>query len=95
MAAALAGCLPFQSQMSWMRVDGEPVDAGFQFAMVKCREVANRVGKASPPTQRDDLMTAALQGCMLQRGYAWRCLHPLASFYDGKCLELPSAPRLR
>jgi hypothetical protein len=32
---------------------------------------------------------------MLRQGYAWRCLHPLASLYDGKCLELPSAPPLR
>jgi hypothetical protein len=93
--AALAGCVPAQSQMSWMRTDGEPVDEGFHIASARCREVAAKVGRASPEAQRSDLMAAAMQGCMLRQGYAWRCLHPLASLYDGKCLELPSAPPLR
>jgi hypothetical protein len=56
--------------------------------------VAAKVGRASPESRRRDLMAAAMQGCMLQRGYARRCLHPLPSLCDGKRLELPSAAPL-
>jgi hypothetical protein len=92
--ATLAGCAQ-QSQMTWMRTNGEPADGGFHFAAAQCREVASSVGSASPATQRQELMATAMQGCMLRQGYAWRCMHPVASLYDGACLELPSAPPFR
>jgi hypothetical protein len=87
LGATLAGCTAGQVQNTWMRHDGTPVDAGFHFVAAQCREVAEKVGKASPPSQRDELRTAAMNGCMKQHGYVYRCAHPLASFYDGACLK--------
>lgn len=87
MGAALAGCAN-QSQMSWMLTDGRPVDDAFLPAMDQCRDVAARVGAASPAPQRQELMVAAMQGCMSRHGYVWRCRHPLASPIDGACIEI-------
>jgi hypothetical protein len=70
-----------------MRVDGRPVDSGFQSAAAQCRDVASRVGSASPATQREELMVAAMQGCMSRHGYVWRCQHPVATL-DGACIEI-------
>jgi hypothetical protein len=95
LGAALAGCTlagctlgQAPSQMSWMRHDGTPVDAGFHFVLAQCREVAEKVGKASPVSQREDLKNTAMHGCMAQHGYYWRCPHAFASLYDGACLKL-------
>ena len=87
-SVALAGCAG-PSQMTWMRTDGQPVDDGaFVSASAQCRDVATRVGSASPTPQRHELMVAAMQGCMARRGYAWRCQHPLANPIDGACIEM-------
>jgi hypothetical protein len=90
LGAALAGCTIGQStaQMSWMRRDGTPVDAGFHFVSAQCREIAEKVGKVSPKSQREELMHTAMHGCMAEHGYYWRCKHAFASFYDGSCLKI-------
>jgi hypothetical protein len=78
MGLALSGCAGGSGgQMTWIRTDGRPIDAGFQAAADQCRAVAGRVGAGAPPKQREETMMAAMQRCMQQRGYAWQCEHPL------------------
>jgi hypothetical protein len=74
--------------MSWMRADGRPVEDAFLPAMAQCRDVAARVGAASPALLGQELMGAAMEGCMARHGFAWRCRHRLASPVDGACIEL-------
>jgi alcohol dehydrogenase class IV len=77
--------------MVWMRKDGQPVDARFHGAIGQCREVAAQVGAVSPGPQRQELMVAAMEGCMARRGYKWGCRHSLANPLDGECLvNLPA-----
>jgi hypothetical protein len=93
--AALAGCTIGQSQMTWMRHDGTQVDTGFHFVAAECRVIAEKVGKVSPKSQRAELTAAAMNGCMAQHGYYWRCAHPIASLADGACLKFQGvAPAL-
>jgi hypothetical protein len=90
LGAALTGCTlgTSSSSMTWMRRDGTPVDAGFHFVAAQCREIAEKVGKASPASQREDLRNTAMNGCMAEHGYYWRCKHAFSSFYDGSCLKI-------
>ncbi len=90
MGLALSGCAAGGGgggQMTWMRADGRPVDAGFQGAANQCRDVAARVGDGAPRKQREETMMAAMQSCMRQRGYVWRCEHPLGELGQGACAE--------
>jgi hypothetical protein len=72
-------------QMTWMRADGRPVDGGFQAAADQCRGVATRVGGGAPPREREETMMVAMQSCMQQRGYVWRCESPLGELAQGGC----------
>ena len=91
---ALSGCAAGGSggggQMTWMRTDGRPVDAGFQAAADQCRDVAGRAGAGAPRKQREETMMAAMQSCMQQRGYVWRCQSPLGGLAQGACTESDS-----
>jgi hypothetical protein len=84
---ALGGCAGGGGggQMTWARADGRPVDAGFQAAADQCRSAASRVGAGAPRKQREDAMMAAMQSCMQQRGYVWRCESPLGELAQGAC----------
>ena len=87
---ALAGCTANGAgsgggRMTWMRTDGRPVDGGFQAAADQCRNVATRAGAGSPQRQREETMMAAMQSCMQQRGYVWRCESPLGELAQGAC----------
>jgi hypothetical protein len=88
---ALAGCAATSGgsggQMTWMRADGRPVDAGFKTAADQCRDAATRVGAGAPRKERDEAMMAAMESCMRQRGYVWRCEHPLGELAQGGCGE--------
>lgn len=84
-SAALTGCAT-EPAMTWMRTDGRPVDSGFYSSVAQCRDVASQVGAVSPARQRQDLMVAAMEGCMARRGYKWACRHPLANPLDGVCV---------
>jgi len=90
LALALAGCTANNGgggggQMTWMRVDGRPVDGGFQGAAEQCRNAATREGAGAPQKQREETMMAAMQSCMQQRGYVWRCESPLGELAQGGC----------
>jgi hypothetical protein len=90
MGLALTGCAAGGAgggQMTWMRSDGRPVDAGFSAAANQCRDVATRVGVGAPRKQREETMMAAMQSCMQQRGYVWRCESPLGELAQGACAE--------
>jgi hypothetical protein len=89
---ALAGCATGAGggQMTWARADGRPVDAGFKSAADQCRSAASRVGAGAPRKQREDAMMAAMQSCMGQRGYVWRCESPLGELAPGACTEADS-----
>jgi hypothetical protein len=81
MGSVLAGCAGgggSGGQMTWMRADGRPVDAGFRAAADQCRGVAARAGGGAPGQQREATMKPAMQNCMEQRGYVWQCSQPLA-----------------
>jgi hypothetical protein len=95
LSLALAGCTANNvgggggGQMTWMRSDGRPVDGGFQAAAEQCRNAATRVGGGAPKREREreEAMMAAMQGCMQQRGYVWRCESPLGELAQGACGE--------
>jgi hypothetical protein len=93
LSLALAGCTANGGggggggQMTWMRTDGRPVDGGFQAAAEQCRNAATREGAGAPQREREQAMMAAMQGCMQQRGYVWRCEHPLGELAQGTCGE--------
>jgi hypothetical protein len=74
-------------QMTWMRADGRPVDAGFKTAADQCRDMATRVGAGAPRKEREETMMAAMQSCMQQRGYVWRCENPLGELAKDGCGE--------
>jgi hypothetical protein len=98
MALALTGCAASGGggggQMTWMRTDGRPVDGGFRAAADQCREVAARSGAGAPRKQREETMMDAMQSCMQQRGYVWRCVSPLGELGQGQCAEgEPSADK--
>jgi hypothetical protein len=89
---ALSGCATSSGgggsgQMTWMRADGKPVDAGFRTAADQCRGVASRVGAAAPQNQREGIMMAAMQGCMQERGYVWQCENPLGPLGQNACTD--------
>jgi hypothetical protein len=88
---ALAGCATGGGsgggQMTWMRTDGRPVDAGFKTAANQCREAATRAGAGAPRQEREETMMAAMQSCMQQRGYVWRCENPLGELAPGACAD--------
>jgi hypothetical protein len=96
---ALAGCTANNSggrgEMTWMRTDGRPVDGGFRAAADQCRDVASRVGTGTPRREREETMMAAMQSCMQQRGYVWRCQHPLGELAQGACEEDEALPSNR
>jgi|SRR5262245_46495725 len=82
-------------QMTWMRTDGRPVDGGFREAADQCRGVATRVGDGAPPREREETKVVAMQSCMQQRGYVWRCENPLGELAPGACRggDFPSDKR--
>jgi hypothetical protein len=97
MGLALAGCTTNGGgggggQMTWMRADGRPVDGGFQAAAEQCRGVATRVGAGAPQREREETMMVAMQSCMQQRGYVWRCENPLGELAQGACSETEGGP---
>ena len=92
LSLALTGCTANGGgggggQMTWMRTDGRPVDGGFQAAAEQCRNAATRMGAGAPQREREQAMMAAMQGCMQQRGYVWRCESPLGELAQGACGE--------
>jgi len=95
---ALAGCTANGGggggggQMTWMRADGRPVDGAFRAAADQCRDVATRAGAGTPKRERDDTMMAAMQSCMQQRGYVWRCENPVGELAQGGCSEDDAPP---
>jgi hypothetical protein len=95
---ALAGCTATGGggggggQMTWMRSDGRPVDGGFKAAADQCRDAATRVGADAPRREREETMMAAMQSCMQQRGYVWRCQHPLGELAQGACEDDDAPP---
>jgi hypothetical protein len=93
---ALAGCTANGGggggQMTWMRADGRPVDGGFKAAADQCRDVASRVGAGAPKREREETMMVAMQSCMQQRGYVWRCESPLGELAQDGCSEGEGAP---
>jgi len=94
---ALAGCTANGGgggggQMTWMRADGRPVDGGFRAAADQCRDMATRVGAGAPKRERDETMMAAMQSCMQQRGYVWRCENPIGELAKGGCSAEEDSP---
>jgi hypothetical protein len=89
MGLALTGCAASGGggggEMTWMRTDGKPVDAGFQSAAEQCRAAAGRVGAGAPPKQREETMMEAMQNCMQKRGYVWQCTQPSGALALGGC----------
>jgi hypothetical protein len=79
-------------QMTWMRADGRPVDGGFKAAADQCRDAATRAGTGAPRREREETMMAAMQSCMQQRGYVWRCESPLGELAAGGCSESEAPP---